>query len=272
MARATIAGHELYYLRRGSGEPLLLIQGMAGNTAHWGEPFLAELEGDFELVAYDHREVGQSARVGRPFTIADLADDAVGLLAALGIERAHVLGISMGGMVAQEVALRHPDVVRSLVLGCTYPGGARARLTDPAVMQRLAEPMFAGDTERALRAGWEANVSRPVAADPAAWEAFLVVARQHPASLQALMGQMQAIQGHDTSARLRQIRAPTLVVHGTEDEMLSADNGRLIAELIPGARLELLEGVGHMWWWEQPERSAALVREFCTSAANSQAA
>ena len=272
MARATIAGHELYYLRRGSGEPLLLIQGMAGNTAHWGEPFLGELERDFELLAYDHRDVGQSARVGAPFTIADLADDAAALLGELGIDRAHVVGISMGGMVAQELALRHPDVLRSLVLGCTYPGGARARLTDPAVIQRLSEPMLSGDTARALRAGWEANVSRAVAADPAAWEAFLAVAQQHPASLQALMAQMQAIQGHDTSARLGQIAAPTLVIHGTDDEMLSAENGRLIAELIPGARLELLEGVGHMWWWEQPERSAALVRDFCRSAAGARAA
>jgi 3-oxoadipate enol-lactonase len=263
---ATVAGNRLFYLRRGAGEPLLLIQGMSGNTAHWGERFLAALEPSFELVAYDHRSVGQSSPVEGRFAIADLADDAVGLMRELGIERAHVLGISMGGMVAQELAVGHAQMVRSLVLGCTYPGGEGARLTDPAVMQRLAEPVLSGDGERALRVGWEANVSAAVAGDAASWQLFREAAAQHPAALPVLLAQLQAVQSHDASTRLAQVSAPTLVVHGTEDEILPSANGRLIAELIPGARLELLDGVGHMFWWEQPERTAALIRDFCLAA------
>jgi pimeloyl-ACP methyl ester carboxylesterase len=265
--RATIDGHELFYLRRGAGEPLLLIQGLSGNTAHWGERFLTGLDGGFELLAYDHRSVGQSARAEGSFTTADLADDAAGLLAELGIEGAHVLGVSMGGMVAQQLVLRHPERVRSLVLGCTYPGGARARLTDPGVVQRLAEPVLSGDRRRALRAGWEANVSSRVAADDWEWREFQSVAAQHPATVPVLLEQLQAVRGHDVSARLGDISAPTLVIHGTEDQILSVENGRLIAELVPDSRLEVLEGVGHMWWWEEPRRGAALVRDFARAVA-----
>jgi pimeloyl-ACP methyl ester carboxylesterase len=265
--RIAVHGRELFYLRRSAGEPLLLIQGMSGNTAHWGEGFLAPLEEDFELIAYDHRSIGQSARAEGSFSITDLADDAAGLLDALGAERVHVMGVSMGGMVAQQLALRHPERVRSLVLGCTYPGGQGARLADDAVVQRLVEPVLAGDREGALRAGWEANVSSRVAADPAAWDRFRVIAAQHPAAVPVLMEQMRAIQAHDASARLGEIATPTLVVHGTEDQMLPVVNGRLIAGLIPGARLEILEGVGHMFWFEEPARSAELVRDFCRTAA-----
>src|SRR4051794_30472147 len=113
MPTADVAtGPTLNYVRRGAGEPVLLIQGMSGNHLSWGEPFLRELERDFDVVAYDHRGVGRSSRVTDPFTIVDLAEDAAALLDTLGWETAHVLGISMGGMVAQELALRHPQRIR----------------------------------------------------------------------------------------------------------------------------------------------------------------
>src|SRR6266513_2934017 len=96
-------GPTIHYVRRGEGEPLLLIQGMSGSHLAWGEPFLTNLERDFDVVAYDHRGVGHSSRVTDPFSITDLADDAAALLDALGWGSAHVVGISMGGMVAQEL-------------------------------------------------------------------------------------------------------------------------------------------------------------------------
>jgi 3-oxoadipate enol-lactonase len=259
MAHVHVDGRELFHLRRGSGEPLLLVQGMSGTHLAWGDAFVGALERDFEVIAYDHRGVGRSARATAPFSIADLAEDAAGLLAALDIEDAHVLGISMGGMVAQELALRHPARVRTLALGCTYPGGAEARMTDPAVTQRLSDAISSGDRERALRTGYEANVSAAFAGDSANYEGFHEMATELPVALEVLMLQLQAIQAHDTSERLSGIDAPTLVVHGTEDQMLPAANGELIARLIPGARLELLDGIGHMFWWEQPQRGAELV-------------
>jgi len=260
MPQAAVDGTSLYYERRGAGEPVLLIQGMSGTHLAWGDAFLAGLGDGLEVVAYDHRGVGTSSPEDQPFTIAELADDAAGLLGALGWERAHVVGISMGGMVAQELALRHPQRIRTLTLGCTYPGGAGAQLADPALIQELAGALLSGDRELALRTGFKANLSAAFVADEAHFEPFHAMATAVPVAVPVIMLQMQAVMGHDASGRLASIAAPTLVVHGTEDRMLPVANGELIAQLVPDARLELLEGVGHMFWWEQPERSAALVR------------
>jgi 3-oxoadipate enol-lactonase len=260
MPQAAVDGISLFYERRGAGEPVLLIQGMSGSHVAWGDAFLAALGDDLDLVAYNHRGVGDSTPQADPFTIIQLAEDAAGLLDALDWESAHVLGISMGGMVAQELALRHPQRLRTLTLGCTYPGGAEAQLADPALIQELAGALLSGDRELALRAGFEANLSAQYVAADAHWAPFQAMATAVPVAVPVIMLQMQAVMGHDTSARLGSIEAPTLIIHGTADRMLPVANGELIARLIPDARLELLEGIGHMFWWEQPERSAALVR------------
>ena len=165
----------------------------------------------------------------------------------------------MGGMIAQELALAHPDLVRTLTLGCTYCGGAGSSLGSPEVLQRLTEAMMSGDRERALRAGWEANVSPAYAADEAAWSYFLELAGRRAVAVPVVFAQMQACMAHDTHDRLPGLAAPTLVIHGTEDQMLPVANGRLIAELVPGSELEILDGVGHLFFWEQAERSAALI-------------
>jgi pimeloyl-ACP methyl ester carboxylesterase len=262
MPYAEVNGRRLHYIRRGDGEPLLLIMGLSGNHLHWGEPFLEQLERDFDVIAHDNRGIGRSDHHGGPFTVADMADDAVGLLDALGLESAHVMGISMGGMIAQEVALRHPERVRSLVLGCTYAGGEGSALTDEAVIMRLTQLFMSGDVERALRAGWEVNVSRAFReAHPEAAERMLAIAAELPGTIEILLAQVQAATGHNTSTRLNEITAPTMIVHGTEDQMLAVSNARQIAGLMPGARLEILDGVGHLFFWEQPERAAELVRE-----------
>jgi pimeloyl-ACP methyl ester carboxylesterase len=249
---------ELSYERSGSGPPLLLIMGMSGTFAHWCEPFLDELRSSFELIAYDHRGVGESSPLEGELTTAALARDAAGLLAALQIDTAHVLGISMGGMVAQELALAHPEQIRTLALGCTYCGGPGSSLASPQVVQRLAEGMSSGDRAFAVRTAWEVNVSPEFAADDDAFETFRAI-RAVPVPV--IMSQMQACLAHDTSARLSQLRMPTLIVHGTADQMIPVDNARVIHEHIPGSRLEILDGVGHLFFWERPQHSAALVRD-----------
>ncbi len=266
MPHADVAGHSLHYARRGVGEPLLLLMGMSGSHLSWGEPFLDALGPGLDLIAYDHRGIGRSAPPDGPFSITDLAADAAGLLDALELDRAHVLGVSMGGMVAQELALADPERVRTLTLGCTFCGGPQARLTDPAVIQRLAMAIASGDRERAPARRLGRERLRGLRRAPGNYEAFHAMAAQLPAPVAVILAQMQAISGHDTSARLGAIRAPTLVIHGDRDQMLDVANGELIAGLIPGARLQVLPGVGHMFWWEQPERSAQLVRELTLAA------
>jgi 3-oxoadipate enol-lactonase len=261
MALAKAGEIELSYDRAGEGPPLLLIMGMSGTKHHWGESLLEQLQRDFDTIVYDHRDAGDSTRTGRPFTIADLAEDAAGLLAALDLDSAHVMGISMGGMIAQELTLAHPDRLRSLTLGCTYCGGEGSVLASESVMQKLAEAMVSGDRERAIRASWEVNVSPSFAANEDAWVRFRATGMRYGLPVEVIMRQMQAIAGHDTSTRLPGVGAPTLVVHGTLDELLPVRNGHMIAALVPDSRLEIFEGVGHMFFLEQPERTAELVRE-----------
>jgi 3-oxoadipate enol-lactonase len=242
----------------------LLIMGMAGHVALWSEPFLTELERDFEVVAFDNRGIGESTDVPGQWTVVDLAEDAAAILDAVGWDSAHVMGISLGGMIAQELTLRHPERVRRLVLGCSYSGGDGSSLLAPGPM-RMMEAMNSGDAERAFRAGYEANLSTAYIADEAHWTAFRAVAGSAVVPVPVVMRQAQAAFVHDTSARLREITAPTLVIAGTEDQMLVHINSELIASLIPGARLLSFDGVGHLFWWERPVETASAVREHCLS-------
>jgi 3-oxoadipate enol-lactonase len=267
VATVGVSGGELHFERGGAGEPLLLIQGMSGTHFAWGRPFRQLLEGDFDCVAFDNRGIGYSSPVSEPFSIADMAADTVALMDALGLESAHVLGISMGGMIAQEMALAHPDRLRTLTLGCTYCGGPGSQLMDPADFQGLVEAMASGDRERVYRATWELNLSPGFRAEEGRYAEFAAMAAAAPVARQVIQLQLQAIAVHDTSARLPGLAIPTLVIHGTEDRVLGVANGRQIASLLPEPTVEILEGVGHLFWWEQPERSAELIRGHALTAA-----
>jgi pimeloyl-ACP methyl ester carboxylesterase len=255
---------KLDYERSGNteGPPLLLIMGMSGTALHWGEPFLALLREDFDVIAYDHRGVGASSRLEGPVTIRQMADDAAALLGALELDTAHVMGISMGGMIAQELALNHAGRVRTLTLGCTYCGGPGSGLASESTMRKLQGAFASGDREQALRAGWEINVSAAMAGDDEAYATFREIGNRRPVAVPVILQQLHACAAHDTYERLPELgELPTLAIHGTDDELLPVQNGRLIASRIPGSQLEIFDGVGHLFFWERPERSAELVRE-----------
>src|SRR4249919_1771674 len=260
MPSVDAGGTELYYERSGSGEPLLLIQGMSATHMAWGRPFLEGLEPRFECIAFDNRGMGRSGRAELPFGSAEMAADTAGLLDALEIETAHVVGISMGGMIAQELALAHPERIRTLTIGASYCGGPNGELMAPEDLQMLAAAYASGEAERVFRAMWEINLSPGFRAEESNYMAFVEMGSALPALRPVVMQQMRACGEHDTAERLSRISLPTLVIHGDADRLLGPANGREIAALIP-ARLEMLEGVGHMFWWEQPERSAELIRE-----------
>jgi pimeloyl-ACP methyl ester carboxylesterase len=267
MAKVEVAGREFHYERAGYGEPLLLIQGMSGTHLSWGEAFKGALEAGFDVIAFDNRGIGLSAPVDGPFTIAEMAEDTAGLLDDLGLESAHVVGISMGGMIAQEMALAYAERLRSLTLGCTYCGGPGSQLMPEENLQKLVAGMSSGDRDKAIRAGYEVNLSPAFREDEGHFAAFHEMATTVPAAKATIELQAQAIFGHDTSARLGEISTPTLIVHGTEDGVLPFPNGDMIASLMPAARFEVLAGVGHMFWWEEPQRSADLIREHALAAA-----
>jgi pimeloyl-ACP methyl ester carboxylesterase len=260
MPSVDAAGTELHYLRAGEGEPLLLIQGMSATHLTWGRPFLSELEPHFNCIAFDNRGMGLSGQAELPFTIADMAADTAALLDALEIETAHVVGISMGGMIAQELALAHPERIRTLTIGASYCGGPNGTLMAPEDLQMLGAAYASGEPEQVFRAMWEINLSPGFREDDSRFAAFVEMGSALPAPQPVVLQQMRACGAHDTHERLGQISLPTLVIHGDADRLLGYDNGCEIAARIP-ARLETLEGVGHMFWWEQPQRSAELIRE-----------
>jgi 3-oxoadipate enol-lactonase len=261
-----VAGSELHVERRGEGEPLLLIQGLGAGAAHWGDPFLDALGEGFALVAFDNRGVGRSGPC-EDLSTASLAADALAVLDALELDAAHVVGFSMGGMAAQELALLAPQRLRSLTLLGTSCGGTQSQATSADVVNALTSAVFSGNRARVLRTAYGLLVSSAFAADASNYAAFEAVARDHTPPIGILLKQQAAVMAHDTFGRLRDVRAPTLVVHGSEDRILSWVNGDLVASAIPGARLELLEGVGHLLYWERPERVARLVREHAAASA-----
>ena len=212
------------------------------------------------MISYDHRGVGSSSRLEGPITIAELAADAAGLIRALELDSVHVLGISMGGMVAQELVLAEPELVRTVTLGCTYCGGP--------------ESSYGTDVARAAVRGDE--LGRPHAwpcgppsrstcrRRPPPTPSCGIATRRSPPSgavaVAVILAQAAACAQHDTHDRLPGVETPTLVIHGTADELIPVDNGRLIASLIPGAGLEIFDGVGHLFFWEEPVAAAELVR------------
>ncbi|WP_427892420.1 alpha/beta fold hydrolase [Kribbella sp. GL6] len=250
-------GRRLDFVRRGQGAPLLLIQGMAATHAMWGEELLGALEQHFDVVAYDHRGVGRGDRADGEFTVADLADDAAAVISSVGWTDAHVFGISLGGMVAQELVLRHPAAVRSLVLGCTWAGGDTGVIAETSY--RMVEAIASRDLGRGLRVSFEANFSPRYAALPGTRELYRQRALAVRMPVPVVQLQFRAALAHNAADRLPEVAVPTLVLHGTADAGIPVSNGYRLAELIPAARLELFDGAGHLFWWEDPARAAALV-------------
>jgi pimeloyl-ACP methyl ester carboxylesterase len=250
------AGHpSLWYERRGSGEPLLLITGFGISGAVF-EPVLDRYAERFSCIVFDNRGSGRSQAPLRPTSMPELAADAVGLLDELGIASAHVYGVSMGGMIAQEVALRFPERVRGLVLGCTSPGGPRS--VRPTVRELRVVAAAAASAPRSPVDGTLAAVlfsERFRRDEPERARFLLEHFRRHLPAAQGVAAQLLASVFHDTVSRLDQVQAPTLVLHGERDVMAPLDNARMLAERIPNAELAIVPGAGHAYALERPDVS-----------------
>ena len=241
----------LHVEREGQGEPLLWITGFAISSEVFS-PVISTYAAEFDCIRYDNRGAGRSPAPWRTTSIPELAGDAVRLLDALGIDSAHVYGLSMGGMVAQEVALRFPDRVRGLVLGCTSHGGPRSVLPSP----KIAAALTARGAPAELRAQL---VGRALFSEdfrtrePALARRYLGLLNAHRTSVRGLVSHLTASVYHDTRSRLSRIAAPTLVLHGDRDALTPPANARLLAEAIPDATLQMVPGAGHGYLLEQPE-------------------
>jgi 3-oxoadipate enol-lactonase len=252
--------------RRGSGDPLVLVHGLG--YARWGwEPVVDALAERFELILFDNRGVGESDVPPGPYTAGDMAGDVVQVMDEAAVERAHVLGTSLGGMIAQELALTRPDRVERLVLACTTPGGTGAFPLPEGTLRLIAEAPTL-EPAVALRRFVE-NALGPAAVEerPELVERILahrLGAPQNPAGWAA---QAAAGTTFDRFADMGRIAAPTLVQHGTEDRVVDVRNAGLLGDHLPDAQVQLFAGAGHLYFWEQPERFVASVTAFLAEAA-----
>jgi pimeloyl-ACP methyl ester carboxylesterase len=225
---------------------------------HRTRPLLSE---HFRTVAFDNRGVGLSDVPPGPYSIATMASDAALVLDAAGIARAHVFGVSMGGMIAQEFALQYPARTRSLILGCTSPGGPLAVCAE----SKVADVLFArGMTLEQARVAILPHIYDAETPREKIEEDVSLRQRWLP-SPQGYMAQLQAIMAWESYSRIAQIAAPTLVIHGKSDALVPPGNGRLIAERIPGAKLVLLDHASHLFLTDQTEASQREILDFLSS-------
>ena len=247
--------------RQGAGPPLLLIHGLG--YARWGwEPVLPGLAERFSVVLFDNRGIGESDAPPGPYTAAEMAADAVQVLDEAGIERAHVVGTSLGGMVAQELALAYPERVDRLVLACTTPGGPKAHPMPQVTVALLVEAATLEPAVALRRFVENALAPETVAAHPELVDRIMahrLATAQDPVAWAA---QAAAGAAFDAYARLGALTAPTLVQHGDEDVVVDPRNADLLVGLLPDARLERFPDAGHLYFWEAPERFVASVSAF----------
>ena len=248
MATAKLDGIELYYERAGTGDRLLFISGTGSDLRIKPNVFDGPLARAFDMVAYDQRGLGQSGKPDQPYTMADYADDAAGLMTALGWDDALVVGVSFGGMVAQELALRHPHRVKRLVLACTSPGGAGGSSFPFLEIEHLQgeararHMMPISDTRRdaawaAANPDTHAELVALSAADPFAGE---------PGRAMGARRQLEARAGHDVWDRLPELKIPTLIAAGKYDGIALPQTQFNLAQQIPGSTLRFFKG-GHLF-------------------------
>jgi pimeloyl-ACP methyl ester carboxylesterase len=258
MAFAVSRGTRIYWESYGQGEPVLMIMGLSFPMEMWGS-VLPAISEKYRAIVFDNRGVGRSDVPRGPYRISGMARDALAVMDAAGVQSAHVMGASMGGMIAQELALRHPMRVKSLLLGCTSCGGFRAR---PPNLRRV--PVFrkwrSMTNEERARAVIPMLYAKGTPKDVIEEDLRLRLIR-YP-TMRGVIYQAMGIPFWSSYRRLKRIQVPTLVVHGDQDHVLPLINGKRVAKRIPGAKLVVIPNAGHMMMSDQPELTRKTILEF----------
>ena len=261
MPTTRVADISIYYETSGDGEPLVLIMGLGGGSSLWWQQ-IAFFSKEYQVLVYDSRGVGRTDKPDTTYSMGMMVDDAAGLLERLGIAAAHVYGVSMGGMVAQELALRYPKLVSSLVLGATTCGGGHAVMADQDTLQKLfsimtlpADEVIKVSTSVTFSAGF-------IQRHPEKIKQWLIKGAESPPSPTGFKRQAEAVAGFETYDRLPQIRVPTLVLAGTDDQLIPVENSRILASRMSDTKLILFEGAGHGYLWEAEEEANRIVLDF----------
>src|SRR5215813_4110566 len=251
----------MYYQDVGDGEPLLLIMGFGGDITAWAFQ-IPDFAARYRVIAFDNRGVGQSDAPDHPYTTRMMADDTLGLMDALGVERAHVLGVSMGGMIAQELVLARPDRVRSLHLACTFGRPDPYMLALNSAWREMRIGLGRESTLRTL--GLWLFSPTTYSERPELIEVLLQnsLANPYPQSLIGFLRQGEAVAAHDALERLGAIRCPTLVSVADDDILVPPRFAREIVARIPGAELRTIPAAGHGYFLERPDLFNELSLDF----------
>jgi 3-oxoadipate enol-lactonase len=251
---------KLYWESAGTGIPVLLISGQATTLDAWWRT-VPELAQSCRVLSFDNRDIGRSSHSPWPYGVTHMADDALAVLDAAGADKAHVYGISLGGMVAQELALRHPERVSTLVLGATTAGGPEAVLAPPEPLSFFVRvgSMAPEEAEWAAVPYNYSTRTRRLYGERIAQDIAIRV--KHPTDTLAYLHQVGAAASHNTIGRLRHISVPTLVMHGEEDIVMPPQNGQHLAEAIPNAELKTWPDAAHLYTTDEPT-AGKYVRRF----------
>ena len=261
MPKREVGRIEMYYEIHGRGRPLVLIMGLRRDHS-WFYRQTPEFSEHYQTLVFDNRGSGRTDKPREPYSIKGMADDTTGLMEDLGISSAHVLGVSMGGYIAQELALNYPDKVQGLVLCCTSPGGRRHLPMSEALRNEIinvrgltSEQIFRKSLPILFSDRYLGEFKEDI-------EAFVEMSLEYDQPASAFLRQLEACQAHDTCDRLPGLKAPTLVMTGSDDELVPAGNSPILAELIPGAGLEVIPGGGHCFFVEMADRFNEAVLSF----------
>ncbi|HMM44131.1 MAG TPA: alpha/beta hydrolase [Candidatus Macondimonas sp.] len=248
------------------GRPLLMIMGLSGVKEDW-QDLPEALAADRPVAVFDNRGMGESEVPDGPYTMDQMAGDAEAILDTLAWPQAHVMGISMGGMIAQTLALRAPERIDRLVLGCTSDSGRFAPAPDRAVMNAMMPIAGTTPQEAAARALAVNYTPEWIAQDPDRFQALVDQATRYRRRAKGMLAQAQAIARFHAAEALARLTQPALVIHGTADQLIPFPNGERLSGRLPGARFAALPDCGHLFWHMAPTRSQTLIRGFLAEAA-----
>jgi pimeloyl-ACP methyl ester carboxylesterase len=264
MPRVEVNDIQTYYEVHGEGFPVVMIQGLSANTSWWDPRWIQTLSERFKVVAFDNRGAGRTDISEKEYSVRLFADDTAALMDALGIPEAHVLGISMGGMIAQEFALNHPGKVEKLVLCSTYCGGERSVYPSDEVTQMLMSDKESLSVEEVARMTIPFIITEKfLKSNPGVEKFVLQQITRTPISPEAFARQLNAIMNFDSGDRLPYIKAPTLILHGKKDILVPPQNAPILNKAIPGSWLVYFENSAHVLL-EQTEEVLAAILDFLT--------
>ncbi len=247
---------------KGSKETLLMIMGLSFSLLDWGTALPKLLADKYKVILFDNRDSGRSSNTSPLdfYTIKEMSDDAKGLLDELRVTSTYVFGVSMGGMIAQELALANPSLVKKLVLGCTFAGGSCSVAPNLSSFQLTSDPSNSGNADPAL---WKLLFTNSfISSNRPKLDAYWSKARPFHSKPLALGSQLVAIASHDTCDRLKDIKIPTLVITGDKDTLIPAGNSNIIQGKIPGSKLEIIKDAEHGFPFSHPDKTFNLLESF----------